>query len=87
MQTNTSSKRKPGYIVYTLVWLGLGPRVTLLGLAPPTRAYIHILQKKYFRPAILATTTPPPVTADKDIRRSDGSNKYKGVRQQYIIEN
>ena len=26
------------------------------------------------------------VTADRDTRRSDGSNKYKGVRQQYIIK-
>ena len=27
------------------------------------------------------------VTADRDIRRSNGSNKYKGVRQQYIMKN
>ena len=26
------------------------------------------------------------VTADRDARRSDGSDKYKGVREQYITE-
>ena len=26
------------------------------------------------------------ITADRDARRSDGSNEYKGVRQQYITE-
>ena len=31
-------------------------------------------------------TTDPRVTANRDTRRSDGSNKYKEVRQQYIIK-
>ena len=26
------------------------------------------------------------ITADRDARRSDGSNKYKGVGQQYITK-
>ena len=45
-----------------------------------------------FGPAILLLnlivlgTGAQSVTANRDIRRSDNSNKYEGVRQQYIIE-
>ena len=34
----------------------------------------------------ITATTTLYVTADRDARRSDGSKKYKGVRQQSIIK-
>ena len=35
---------------------------------------------------VILGTGAQSITTDRDIRRSDGSNKYEGVRQQYIIK-
>ena len=52
---------------------------TIAGTETPLSAIILLY------PVILGSGTQN-ITANRDTRYSDGPNKYKGVRQQYIIK-